>query len=406
MRKLIPGITLAALLSSGYYMDKYNDLDSTEAAYSRPLSIVYRAPSYENGKLKKAKRFKSVFRYNNLDSIGFFPFIDANLVRMFDEQEHYLRHKKNIRYKIGKLTFDNQDLLSVIQTLKAYQFTFPVGLSSQFDFYQIRGQDNKGNVKFSAYYTPVVHASPTKNDGYQYAIFERPNLSELPSQEAILNGAFDNKWKVIGYVKSFEEVKKLQLEGSGILEFRNGQTKFIAYHSSEHISKNEDSEPEELLISEENVEDSLATDETITLSEKESTEEDNVEQNNTENTNYPFFIEVKQHKTSTTGLALSPWYSIAVDKHYLPLGSCLLAATPSVNDQQQLKNHALQFVLAQDTGEAIRGTGRVDWYVGSGEKAAKIASNIHHYGQLWLILPKKSKNPSLSSLTSKSKKTT
>jgi membrane-bound lytic murein transglycosylase A len=110
-------------------------------------------------------------------------------------------------------------------------------------------------------------------------------------------------------------------------------------------------------------------------------------------------MEVKKQKVSSTGMPLVPWYSIAVDKRYVPLGSCLLAATPVVDKKERFKHHALQFVLAQDTGEAIRGTGRVDWFVGNGDKAAKIAQNIHHYGQLWLILPKKKKSDGLSKVT-------
>lgn len=47
-------------------------------------------------------------------------------------------------------------------------------------------------------------------------------------------------------------------------------------------------------------------------------------------------------------------------------------------------------MLAQDVGGAIRGNGHVDVYCGVGEEGKQKAMALHHYGQLWLLLPKPS----------------
>ncbi len=429
MNKFIPGFVVIALLVGAFYLDRHDQAEE-EDDFGRPLSLVFDAPSHPNGKLKKTKAFKSVYRYNNLDSLGFFPLVDANLMHILRQQEIYLKKNRNQKHRIGKLSFSNKDLLKVINTLRAYQFTFPVGLSNQFDFYQLKGQDNRGNVKFSAYYTPILKASRTRSTAFSHGIYKRPeDRDEMPSRQAIENGTLDDGY-AIAYLADYEDLRKLTLEGSGILQFADGSSKHVVYHSSNGIHqvanrvvdttsrkekpKTVELAEEEVLVTEE-APDSLEISEPIHIEDadnevviEDSEEETSIEEEKPEalitfeNGNYPFFMEVKKKKVSSTGIPLVPWYSIAVDKNYVPLGSCLLAATPVIDKKERFKRHALQYVLAQDTGGKIKGAGRVDWFVGDGEKAAKIAQTIHHYGQLWLILPKKKRNEGLSQVGNKS----
>jgi membrane-bound lytic murein transglycosylase A len=430
MNKFIPGFVVIALLVGAFYLDRHSQVEE-EDDFGRPLSLVFDAPSYPNGKIKKTKAFKSVYRYNNLDSLGFFPLVDANLMHILRQQELYLKKNKNQKHRIGKLSFSNKDLLKVINTLRAYQFTFPVGLSNQFDFYQLKGQDNRGNVKFSAYYTPVIKASRTKSAAFPLGIYKRPeDREEMPSRQAIEDGTLDDGNYAIAYIADYQELRKLALEGSGILQFTDGSAKHVVYHSSNGIhqvasrvvdttahkekTKAIQVAEEEILVSEE-ANDSLEINEVVEIEtvdnevvSDETTDETNIEEEiekpeelALENGHYPFFMEVKKKKVSATGIPLVPWYSIAVDQNYVPLGSCLLAATPVIDKNERFKRHALQYVLAQDTGGKIKGAGRVDWFVGDGEKAAKIAQAIHHYGQLWLILPKKKRSEGLSQATNK-----
>jgi membrane-bound lytic murein transglycosylase A len=78
------------------------------------------------------------------------------------------------------------------------------------------------------------------------------------------------------------------------------------------------------------------------------------------------------------GVALTPTRSVAVDPRQVPLGSLLF-----------VKNEALQrLVVAQDTGGAIRGSLRADYYTGFGKEAADLAGVMKSPTQFWLLWPK------------------
>ena len=45
-------------------------------------------------------------------------------------------------------------------------------------------------------------------------------------------------------------------------------------------------------------------------------------------------------------------------------------------------------MLAQDTGSAIKGAVRADFFWGFGEQAGREAGRMRQQGQMWLLLPK------------------
>jgi membrane-bound lytic murein transglycosylase A len=47
-----------------------------------------------------------------------------------------------------------------------------------------------------------------------------------------------------------------------------------------------------------------------------------------------------------------------------------------------------RFVLNQDTGGAIRGAGRVDFFWGRGEEAARLAGPMQQRGRLLFLVPR------------------
>jgi membrane-bound lytic murein transglycosylase A len=108
------------------------------------------------------------------------------------------------------------------------------------------------------------------------------------------------------------------------------------------------------------------------------------------NPSYTFFKPKNQLPTGAAGAALRQQISIAVDKKHIPLGSCLLAAVPVFDDSlDRVVRHDYHLLLAQDVGGAIKGTGHIDWYQGIGKEAQRKAERINHYGQLWILMPKR-----------------
>ena len=82
------------------------------------------------------------------------------------------------------------------------------------------------------------------------------------------------------------------------------------------------------------------------------------------------------------GVALTPGRSIAVDKESIPFGApvWLASAGPTTTLQR--------LVLAQDTGSAIVGAVRADYFVGWGAEAGELAGRLKQPLKLWVLWPR------------------
>nr|CBA30982.1 hypothetical protein Csp_C26270 [Curvibacter putative symbiont of Hydra magnipapillata] len=82
------------------------------------------------------------------------------------------------------------------------------------------------------------------------------------------------------------------------------------------------------------------------------------------------------------GVALTPGRSIAVDPGSIPYGAPVwLASNGNQTNLQKL-------VLAQDTGSAITGAVRADYFAGWGAEAAELAGRMRQPLQMWILWPK------------------
>ena len=84
------------------------------------------------------------------------------------------------------------------------------------------------------------------------------------------------------------------------------------------------------------------------------------------------------------GLAMVPERGIAVDPRNTPLGAPVWLATTRPLSETPLN----RLVLAMDTGGAIRGPVRADFYWGSGAEAGDQAGRMRQRGQMWALLPR------------------
>ncbi len=82
------------------------------------------------------------------------------------------------------------------------------------------------------------------------------------------------------------------------------------------------------------------------------------------------------------GVALTPGRSIAVDRESIPYGTpvWLASSGPQINLQR--------LVLAQDTGSAIVGAVRADYFAGWGPEAGELAGRLKQPLRLWVLWPK------------------
>jgi len=81
---------------------------------------------------------------------------------------------------------------------------------------------------------------------------------------------------------------------------------------------------------------------------------------------------------------LTAEHSIAVDPQFVPLGSTVMLSTTMPGTSEAM--HRL--VFAQDTGSAIKGAGRADFYWGFGDEAGAMAGRMKQNGRMWVLWPK------------------
>lgn len=84
------------------------------------------------------------------------------------------------------------------------------------------------------------------------------------------------------------------------------------------------------------------------------------------------------------GVPLTGGRSIAVDPQTLPLGAPVYLATTRPGSNQVLQ----RLMLAQDTGGAIRGGVRADFFWGYGSEAGEQAGRMKQSGAMWVLLPR------------------
>jgi membrane-bound lytic murein transglycosylase A len=105
------------------------------------------------------------------------------------------------------------------------------------------------------------------------------------------------------------------------------------------------------------------------------------------NPSYVFFRELPNSLSGplgALGVPLTAERSIAIDPRAIPLGAPVWLATTRPNSNLTLE----RLMLAQDTGGAIRGNVRADFFWGYGDDAGRLAGAMKQKGRMWVLLPR------------------
>ena len=84
------------------------------------------------------------------------------------------------------------------------------------------------------------------------------------------------------------------------------------------------------------------------------------------------------------GVPVTAGRSIAIDPKFIPLGAPVFLTTTLPNSATSLN----RLMMAQDTGGAIRGGVRADFFWGFGNEAGEMAGKMKQKGRMWVLLPK------------------
>lgn len=277
---------------------------------------------------------------------------------------------------------------------------------------EVKQPDNSPTGLFTGYYAPLIHGSTEKTEKYNVPIYTLPrslirlNLSKfypdleqktlvgriednafLPfyDREAINKGAL-KKVPVLAWVDNRVERLFLEIQGSGIIKLENGKQMYVGYAG-------QNGQPYTALAGV-LIQEGVMTRDNASMQAIRRYFDDHPEKMDEyihQNQSFVFFKDLKQNAAfGAQGIAITPGYSIAVDRRYVPMGLPVWLSTTypdKVSDNHQPLN---RLMIAQDTGGAIKGPIRGDVYWGAGEKATFTAGHMKNPGRWWLLVPKSS----------------
>ena len=325
-----------------------------------------------------------IFKLNH-DYILGLPEIDENIAALVLHSLELFADKQK-RYEKGNLSFTSDDLKEVLRDIYLNRSEQSIVWNEIFDFYRISGKRGTGNVHFTGYYSPVIKVRDKADHLYRHPVYRMPKIEKgkLPTRYEIDGcGALKDKKLEIAYANNPIDIYFTQLQGSGVLEYENGDRSFLAYGGSNkygfaNLNPN---------FKEAGVPSHRLSKSGLKVHFRKHPEL--VDSILHLNPSYTFFKRKKKEPYGAIGNTLYPMSSIAVDPKYIPLGSVLLAAFPEVDEKGKLHGFSYKLLFANDVGGAIKGPGHIDVYTGVSDEGETQARRLNHYGALWLILPKK-----------------
>jgi membrane-bound lytic murein transglycosylase A len=271
-------------------------------------------------------------------------------------------------------------------------------IEREFVLYQSVGNNTKGSVLFTAYYEPLYAASRVPTAEYRYPVYRLPpDLNSWtkphPTREE-LEGA-DGLQGAKGKLRGLElfwfsdrlEPYLAQIQGSAKLQLPDGTQTTIGYAGNNAYNYKS--------IGRELANDGKLPLEGMTMPIILDYFQKHPQELNIyipRDRSFVFFQE--NHGEPAQGsinVPLTAERSIATDKSLMPPGALALirASIPFANSTGKLEERIVsRYVLDQDTGGAIKGAGRVDYFLGTGKIAGDRAGVTVSNGQLFYLLLK------------------
>jgi membrane-bound lytic murein transglycosylase A len=288
---------------------------------------------------------------------------------------------------------------------------------AQFTPWSVAFPDGRTTGLVTGYYEPLLLGSRAKSAAFAVPLYASPDdllTVELASlypelkdrrvrarvegkrvvpywtRAEIERGAVRLDDKALAYVADPLDAAFLQIQGSGRIELPDGSVMRVGYadqngHPFRSIGR--------VLIERGELTRDTASMQAIKAWAQRHP--DKLEDLLDENPSYVFFREVPPPERGTLdaaidgpfgslGVPLLAGRAIAVDARAIPLGAPVFLATTFPLSDRRLE----RLTLAQDTGGAIRGAVRADYFWGFGDDAGREAGRMRQDGSLWLLWPR------------------
>jgi membrane-bound lytic murein transglycosylase A len=325
------------------------------------------------------------------------------LLQSIDYSLQYLQTPRAIKaYQKSEITRERvynslQRFRQLLISTKSPQ-ALQAAIEKEFVFYQSVGRDNKGTVLFTAYYEPLYLASRQPTKEFRYPAYRSPADLESwakphPSRSELegVDGLQGSKGKLKGlelfWFKDRLEPYMIQIQGSAKLKLTDGTQTTIGYASNTAYNYRS--------LGRSLVDDGKFPLEGLNMPIILDYFRKHPQDLNIyipRDKSFVFFQETYgKPAQGSISVPLTPERSIATDKSLMPPGALALirAPFPYINKSNKIENRLVsRYVLDQDTGGAIKGAGRVDYFLGTGEAAGERAGVTVSNGQLFYLLLK------------------
>ncbi len=279
-----------------------------------------------------------------------------------------------------------------------------------FQAYESANEDGTTEGLITGYYEPLVQGSRTQTARARFPVYGVPDdlitvdlasvypeLKNLRLRGKLIGNKvvpyatrseiegiqnITAKAKVLAWAEDAVELFFMQIQGSGRVELPGGSHLRLGYadqngHPYKSIGK--------LLVER----GELTLDQASMQSIKDwgARNPDKLPELLASNPSFVFFRELSDNlpgPLGALGVPVTAGRSIAVDPKYIPLGAPVFLATTLPNSATPLN----RLMMAQDTGGAIRGGVRADFFWGFGNDAGELAGKMKQKGRMWVLLPK------------------
>lgn len=270
-------------------------------------------------------------------------------------------------------------------------------VKKEFVFYQSVGKDNKGTVTFTGYYEPIYTASRKQTAEFKYPLYKLPaNFSSWkdPQPDRLMlegaDGLQGSKSVLAGneifWMRDRFEAVLVQIQGSAELNLTDGTKTTVGYAGGTSFAYTS--------IGKELAKDGKVTPAQLTLPGIIRYFQENPKELDVYIPRWKRFVFMKEtfkgDPMGSINVPVTPDRSIATDKSMMPPGALALVHTelPYSNGRSIEQKLVSRYVLDQDTGSAITGPGRVDYFMGTGKIAGDRAGVTGGPGQLYYLLLK------------------
>ena len=288
---------------------------------------------------------------------------------------------------------------------------FSQRLREEFVIHRV-GKGKYKQVLFTGYYAPVMEASRVRTEKYRYPIYKLPESSSqlqfighntnyhiqessTPNAQTWRNytrGQIDGEGILAGrkleiaWLENDVDRFFLHVQGSGQLLFRDGTS--VGAHFA-GVNNYKFGGLGKRMVADGVIELAQGSMQGIKKYFREHPED--IQKYLFQNKRYIFFkLSNEGSPRGSGGGELIGGRSIATDKKIYPAGGLAFVQLrkPILNDKNEIVRWEKfsRFVVDQDTGNAIRGAGRADFYFGMGDRAGAKAGYFHEWGDVFYIV--------------------